>query len=94
MPAVVLDLARVVIPGARLYASSYVPGTIRTITVAGGDLFRIAEKYLGDAEQWNRIAALNPDVLVDRCDPIITGVVTLKIPPLNLQASNGGILGL
>lgn len=94
MVAAVLDLARVVIPGTRLYAQSYIPGTIRTVTIAGGNLFRLAQKYLGDATQWNRIAALNPDVLLDRSDPIITGIVTLKIPPLNAQASNGGVLGL
>jgi hypothetical protein len=59
-----------------------------TITVAGGNLFQIAAQYLGDATQWNRIAALN-----GLWDFVITGTVTLKIPPVNNAAANGGILG-
>jgi nucleoid-associated protein YgaU len=93
MPTV-LDLARVVIPGPTLAASSYIPGTVRTITVAGANLFKVAQQYLGDATQWNRIAALNPDVLGDGCDPVVTGVVTLRIPPYDPNAGNGGVLGL
>lgn len=90
----VLDLARVVIPGPHLNTQRYVPGTIRTITVAGADLFKLAQEYLGDATQWSRIAALNHDALVDRCDPIVTGVVTLRIPPFDPKAGNGGVLGI
>lgn len=90
----VLDLARVVIPGPVLTASNYVPGTVRTVTVAGANLMKLAQQYLGDATQWNRIAALNQDVLTDRCDPMIADVVTLRIPPYDPKAGNGGILGL
>ncbi|MBV9984499.1 hypothetical protein [Bradyrhizobium sp.] len=61
---------------------------VRIITVAGGNLFQIAARYLGDATQWNRIAALN-----GLWDFQITGTVTLKIPPANDAAANGGILG-
>jgi hypothetical protein len=58
-----------------------------TITVAGGNLFAIAAQYLGAADQWNRIAALN-----GLTDPWLTGIVTLKIPPVNPNLG-GGILG-
>ena len=60
---------------------------VRTITVAGGNLFRIALDELGDATQWNRIASLN-----GLQDPWLTGLMTLKIPPVNPNAG-GGILG-
>jgi hypothetical protein len=63
--------------------------TIQSIQVAGGNLFVLAAQYLGDATQWNRIAALN-----NIWDPVIVGVVTLKIPPMDKQAANGGILGI
>jgi len=63
--------------------------TIQSIQIAGGNLFVIAAQYLGDATQWNRIAALNGIY-----DPIITSVVTLKIPPVDPTAGNGGILGI
>jgi hypothetical protein len=68
--------------------------TNRTITIAGGNLFQIAAQELGDAQQWNRIAALN-----GLTDFMVSGVVTLQIPPSipNLLASNpdlgGGVLG-
>ena len=58
---------------------------MKTTTVAGGDLFRLALKYLGDATQWNRIAALNG---LD--DPVLTGLVTLQIPEVD-QTAGGGI---
>ncbi|WP_293857192.1 LysM peptidoglycan-binding domain-containing protein [uncultured Alsobacter sp.] len=57
------------------------------ITVTGGTLFAIAAQYLGDATQWNRIARLN-----GLTDPFLTGTVTLRIPPANANAGNGGIL--
>jgi nucleoid-associated protein YgaU len=59
-----------------------------TLTVAGGNLFRIAAEELGDATQWNRIAAAN-----GLWDPFLDGVVTLIIPPVDPNAGNGGILG-
>lgn len=62
--------------------------TIQTITVAGGNLFQIAAQYLGDCTQWNRIASLN-----GLTDPMLTGTTTLKLPPVNSTAGNGGILG-
>lgn len=77
------------LPGPQLVASNYVPGTVRTITVAGANLFELALKYLGRAQDWNRIAALN-----DLWDPVVIGVVTLKIPPYDIRAGNGGILGI
>ena len=61
----------------------------RTVNVVGGNLFRIASVYLGDATQWNRIAELN-----GLTDFMISGPMTLKIPAVNPNAGNGGILGL
>lgn len=48
---------------------------MRTITVAGGDLYRLALQYLNDGTQWNRIAQANGLV-----DPVLTGLTTLAIP--------------
>lgn len=62
--------------------------TVQTVQVAGGTLFSVAAQYLGDASQWNRVAALN-----GLTDPWLTGLTTLKIPPVNPSAANGGILG-
>lgn len=59
---------------------------VRQIMVAGVNLFRIALEELGDATQWNRIAALS-----GLPDPWLSGVVTLNIPPLDPNAG-GGIL--
>ncbi len=55
-----------------------------TLVVVGGDLFRIALQHLGDATQWNRIAALN-----GLKDPVLTGLVTLKIPDVDKTAGGG-----
>jgi hypothetical protein len=60
---------------------------VTTVTVAGGNLFRVALEQLGDCTQWNRIAKLN-----GLQDPWLTGLVTLKIPPVDANAG-GGILG-
>ena len=54
------------------------------ITVSGGNLFQIAAQYLGDATQWNRIAALN-----GLRDPLIVGLMNLRIPSVNPQAGGG-----
>lgn len=59
---------------------------MKTLTVAGGNLFALALQELGDATQWNRIAKLN-----GLSDPIITGIVTLTIPAKDPNAG-GGIL--
>lgn len=57
---------------------------MRTITVAGGNLYEIALQYLGDATQWNRIAQAN-----DLIDPVVTGIVTLQIPSVDPKAGGG-----
>lgn len=62
------------------------PGSKR-ITVAGGNLFRLAAEHLGNASEWNRIALAN-----NLTDPQINGVVTLIIPPRDQRGGNGGIL--
>jgi nucleoid-associated protein YgaU len=59
---------------------------MKSVVVAGGDLFHLALTYLGDATQWNRIAQAN-----SLRDPVITGVATLKIPDKNAK-DTGGIL--
>ena len=56
----------------------------RTITVAGGNLFQIAAAELGDATQWNRIAALN-----GLADPVLSGMMLLRLPPLDANAGGG-----
>ena len=62
---------------------------VTTITIAGGNLFAIAAQYLGDATQWNRIAALN-----GLTDPVLTGITTLTLPSvIKAGGGNGGILG-
>ena len=58
---------------------------MQVITVAGGNLFQIAAAQLADATQWIRIAQLNGIV-----DPMLSGLVTLKIPDPN-PAAGGGI---
>jgi nucleoid-associated protein YgaU len=57
---------------------------MKTITVAGGNLFAIAAAQLGDATQWLRIARLN-----GLSDPMLTGVVTLRIPAPQPGAGGG-----
>ena len=59
--------------------------TLRTITVVGGNLWAIAARELGDATQATRIIALNslPP------DPMLTGQVTLTLPPLDATQTGG-----
>ncbi len=57
---------------------------MKTIVTAGGTLFHIAAAQLGDATQWVRIAQLNR-----LSDPILNGVVTLKIPATDPTATGG-----
>lgn len=57
---------------------------MKTITIAGGNLFQIAAAELGDATQWIRIAQLN-----NLSDPMLSGVVTLLIPDPNPNAGGG-----
>lgn len=61
------------------------PGA-KTVTVAGGNLFRYAAQHLGDATRWDEIAALSG---LD--DPWIVGTVTLTIP---VGRRSGGILNV
>jgi nucleoid-associated protein YgaU len=65
------------------------PNSVTVRVIAGGNLMKIAAEVYGDGTQWNRIAALN-----GLWDFIITGTVTLQIPPPNVAAGNGGILGI
>jgi hypothetical protein len=57
---------------------------MRTLTIAGGNLFQIAAAQLGDATQWVRIAALN-----NLDDPMLQGVVTLTLPDVDPSAGGG-----
>jgi hypothetical protein len=57
---------------------------MRMLTVAGGNLFRIAAEQLADATQWIRIAELN-----NVSDPMVVGVTTLLIPEINSGAGGG-----
>lgn len=57
---------------------------MRTVVVAGGNLFDLALQYLGDASQWNRIAQENGLI-----DPMLTGVMTLNIPSIDPNAGGG-----
>jgi hypothetical protein len=57
---------------------------LNTITVAGGNLFRISAEQLGDATQWIRIAQLN-----GLNDPMLAGVQTLLIPDQDPNAGGG-----
>jgi len=60
---------------------------MQDITIAGGDLFRIAMEQLGDATQWIRIAQLN-----DIADPWIDGVRVLRIPETDPLAGGGSVV--
>jgi hypothetical protein len=57
---------------------------MRTITVIGGDLYRLALQYLGDATQWNRIAQTNSIL-----DPVLVGTNILKVPDPNPLLTGG-----
>ena len=57
---------------------------MQTLTVVGGNLFRIAAEQLGDATQWIRIAQLN-----SIADPVLSGVITLLIPDPDPTAGGG-----
>ena len=57
---------------------------MKTMTVAGDNLFRIAAEQLADATQWIRIAELN-----ELSDPMIVGVTNLEIPDTDPGAGGG-----
>lgn len=58
---------------------------MKSIIVAGGNLFQIAATELADATQWICIAQLN-----NISDPMLIGVVTLVVPDID-RAAGGGI---
>ena len=57
---------------------------MKTVTLVGGNLFRVAASTLGDATQWNRIARLN-----GMTDPFFSGLVTLALPETDPNAGGG-----
>jgi nucleoid-associated protein YgaU len=57
---------------------------MRTVNVAGANLYAVALQYLGDATQWNRIAQANGLI-----DPMVVGTATLQIPSVDLNAGGG-----
>ena len=60
---------------------------MRDITIAGGNLFRLAAEHLCDATQWVRIAQLN-----NIADPWLLGVRSLRLPAPDMQAGGGIVL--
>jgi hypothetical protein len=65
---------------------------MQTINIAGGNLFQLALKYLGDATQWNRLALANLGTLAPLGgvpDTFIPGLVALNIPAVNADAGGG-----
>jgi hypothetical protein len=67
------------------------PQSLRTISVNGGCLFRIALETLGDPLQWTRIAALN-NLGADPWLPANTPM-DLVIPPVKTGINSSGVLG-
>jgi hypothetical protein len=64
------------------------PAGPTSISVVGGEnLFYIAAKYLGDATQWWRIAALNAYPCVPP-DFIVSGPGQLLLPAVNPNATS------
>ena len=62
----------------------------KRVIVTGTDLFTLASQYLGDATQWNRIAASNSLVNSDGfIDPFIDAATTVTLPPVDNTRSNG-----
>ena len=57
---------------------------LRTIIVSGGNLWKIAAMELGDATQASRIAVLNGLI-----DPMLTGQITLILPPVDASQTGG-----
>lgn len=62
-----------------------VTGAAQQVTVAGGDLYRLAAKVYGKAEAWTGIAKAN-----GLSDPTVQGVQTLNIPVT--PDDSGGVL--
>lgn len=57
---------------------------MKTIQVAGANLYAVAAVELGDATQWYRIAALN-----GLSDPMIFGFCSLVIPAIDRTLTDG-----
>jgi hypothetical protein len=57
---------------------------MKTIQVAGTNLYSVAAAELGDATQWYRIAALN-----GLADPMIFGLCSLAIPVTDRTLTDG-----
>lgn len=55
------------------------PQGVQTVSVVNANLFTLAEQYLGDASQWDRISDLNAVRGVPP-DYLVAGPVTLAIP--------------
>lgn len=71
--------------------TGYIAATVpaRTVRVSGTNLFRVAQRELGDALQWVAIAKLNGIT-----DPWITAETDILIPPTLPSGTPTGILGL
>lgn len=62
---------------------------VRTLTVAGGNLFEVAAKEYADHTLWSLIAKAN-----GLRDPFLTGTITLVIPDKPAQSrANSGVVG-
>jgi hypothetical protein len=57
---------------------------MRSVLVAGENLFRVAAVQLSDATQWIRIAQLN-----NIADPMLVGLTKLLIPNTDRNAGGG-----
>lgn len=59
---------------------------LQFVTVSASDksLFHLAARFYGDATQWLLIAKAN-----GLSGPIITGLMTLRIPPADPKAGGG-----
>jgi hypothetical protein len=57
---------------------------MKTIQVAGANLFQLALQEYGDATMWLLIASAN-----GLTDPMVSGLVTLNIPSADPAASGG-----
>lgn len=56
--------------------------SVRTVTIASGNLYDLAAKEYGDAMAWTGIAKANK-----LSDPSVTGITTLVIPPYSNDSS-------
>lgn len=61
---------------------------MRTITVAGGNLYQLALQYLGDATQFTRVMQANAPA-TGVLDPMLCGLVTLNVPSVDPNAGGG-----